>query len=43
MNTWNVSFKGEYPMWRVEARSAEEAIKDIAKLNNLNPDDLEAK
>lgn len=41
--TFRVGFKGDYPMWHVEAQSAEDAIRQIAKLNNLKEEDLEAK
>lgn len=41
--TWRVSFKGDYPMWCCEAITAEGAISQIAKLNNLDKSKLEAK
>jgi len=46
---FRVGFKGDYPMWTVEAASAEDAIRQIVKssnsdgLNNLREEDLEAK
>ena len=41
--TWAVMFIGEYPMWRVVADTAEEAIRMIAESNNIDPKELEAK
>ena len=49
MQTYRVGFKGDYPMWMVEAKSAKDAIRQIVKdcnsdgLNHLKEEDLEAK
>ena len=34
IGSYRVGFKGDYPMWTVEAKSPEDAIQQIVKLSN---------
>lgn len=42
MRTWLVAYKEDYPhaMWRIVAETAEDAIRQLCKLNGARPEEL---